>query len=122
MCSEEYPASCDDKCTLDGQRASPCPYECFVDTGKCYNYCDGYFGDGAVAYTNENSPVFDVYVPECAARIAEQTAAAYVADAFESNLRDRRRRGPLVERRSRCSGTAPRTPGAARSPGRSRTS
>ena len=88
VCSEEYPASCDDKCTLDGQRASPCPYECFVDTGKCYNYCDGYFGDGAVAYTNENSPVFDVYVPECAARIAEQTAAAYVADAFESNLRD----------------------------------
>ena len=88
VCSEEYPASCDDKCTLDGQRASPCPYECFVDTGKCYNYCDGYFGDGAVAYTNENSPVFDVYVPECAARIAEQAAAAYVADAFESNLRD----------------------------------
>ena len=88
VCSEEYPASCDDKCTLDGQRASPCPYECFVDTGLCYNYCDMYFGDGTVAYTNENSPVFDVYVPECAARIATQAAAAYVADAFESNLRD----------------------------------
>ena len=88
VCSEEYPASCDDKCTLDGQRASPCPYECFVDTGLCYNYCDMYFGDGAVAYTNENSPSFDVYVPECAARIAEQAAAATVADAFQSNLRD----------------------------------
>ena len=94
VCSEEYPASCANKCTLDGQRASPCPYECFVDTGVCYNYCDGYFSDGTVAYSNENSPGYDVYVPECAARIATQAAAAYVADAFTSNLRD----PPIVRR------------------------
>ena len=91
-----------------------------MDTGKCYNYCDGYFGDGAVAYTNENSPVFDVYVPECAARIAEQAAAAYVADAFlESNPRDRRCRGAACRALPfSMFRTAPRTPGAARSPGR----
>ena len=88
VCSEAYPASCSDKCTLDGQRESPCPYECLKETGVCWNSCDSYFSEGTVAYTNENSKAFDVYVPHCAARIATAKASAYVADAYQSELRN----------------------------------
>lgn len=87
-CSELNVGACDNACTLDGQRESPCPYECFVDTGNCYNACDMYFGDGLVGYTNENSPIFDVYVPHCAARIATLASQAYVADSYTSELRN----------------------------------
>lgn len=44
-CSEATANLCQDRCTLDGQRAShpDCEYECDAATGQCFDRCAGWF-------------------------------------------------------------------------------
>ena len=79
MCGTANPELCVDRCTLDGQRASPCQFECDPETGLCSDRCDEYAVETAVA--------LDVFDPFCANRKALMARDDYVRDGFNSDLR-----------------------------------
>ena len=71
---------CEDKCTLDGQRESPCELECDPESGLCYDKCAAYSVDLALED--------DVFDATCANRLASREAREFVADADQSPLRE----------------------------------
>ena len=71
---------CEDKCTLDGQRESPCELECDPESGLCYDKCAAYSVDLALEE--------DVFDATCANRLASREAREFVADADQSPLRE----------------------------------
>lgn len=79
FCSVDFPTLCTDRCTLDGQRESPCQFECDPATGICSDKCADYLVDSAVA--------LDEFDPFCANRKALVERDAFVLDGFTSPLR-----------------------------------
>lgn len=78
-CGVEFPQLCTDRCTLDGQRESPCQFECDPDTGICSDKCVDYFVETAIS--------LDEFDPFCAKRKALVERDAFVLDGFTSPLR-----------------------------------
>ena len=69
---EQY---CLDRCTLDGQRESPCKYECDPLTKQCFDLCDLQMYDPSVELNK------DQFYMECTKRFAKRSAAAWTLDA-----------------------------------------
>lgn len=78
-CGVDNPDLCADMCTLDGQRESPCRFECDPDTGLCSDKCVDYFVETAIS--------LDAFDPFCANRKALMERDAFVLDGFTSPLR-----------------------------------
>jgi hypothetical protein len=64
---------------VDGQRLSPCRYECDIEFGFCYDVC--------VSYVVDDAELQDEFDPFCAARKALAVRDALVLDGFSSLLR-----------------------------------
>ena len=88
QCSEDRLDLCDDLCTLDGKRPNPCPLECNVQTGDCYDRCVNPIEDGALPYDVNDAIINDAFDPVCANRLRKRIAESLVTDSFESTLRD----------------------------------
>ena len=105
LCSLENLLECDDRCTLDGARANPCPraedgiydLECrnhpnvnVLDI-QCYNRCDEFVEiEGTsefVAYSTSVALERNAFDATCADRLASLAATNAVADSFASPLR-----------------------------------
>ena len=78
-CDVNNPDLCADKCTLDGQRESPCQFECNPESGLCSDKCINYFIETAIS--------LDEFDPFCANRKAMLERDAFVLDGFTSPLR-----------------------------------
>jgi len=74
-CHADCEQYCLDRCTLDGQRESPCEYECDPLTKQCFDLCDLQMYDPSVEL---NKDQFDM---ECTKRFAKRSAAAWTLDA-----------------------------------------
>ena len=75
-CSIDAPGLCTDQCTLDGQRESPCRFECDPATGECSDICAIYFVETAIA--------IDEFDPFCSARKALMERDAIVIDGRDA--------------------------------------
>ena len=88
QCSEDRLDLCDDLCTLDGKRPNPCPLECNVQTGDCYDRCVNPIEDGALPYDVNDAIINDAFDRVCANRLRKRIAESLVTDSFQSTLRD----------------------------------
>ena len=88
QCSEDRLDLCEDLCTLDGKRPNPCPLECNVQTGDCYDRCVNPIEDGALPYDVNDAIINDAFDRVCANRLRKRIAESLVTDSFESTLRD----------------------------------
>ena len=88
QCSEDRLDLCEDLCTLDGKRPNPCPLECNVQTGDCYDRCVNPIEDDALPYDVNDAIINDAFDPVCANRLRKRIAESLVTDSFESTLRD----------------------------------
>ena len=74
-CHADCEQYCLDRCTLDGQRESPCEYECDPLTKQCFDLCELQMYDPGVEL---NKDQFDM---ECTKRFAKSSAARRTSDA-----------------------------------------
>jgi len=88
-CHADCEQYCLDRCTLDGQRESPCEYECDPLTKQCFDLCDLQMYDPSVEL---NKDQFDM---ECTKRFAKRSAAAWTLDAAKAD-RAGEREPPMI--------------------------
>ena len=77
LCDSDCEELCLDRCTLDGRRPNPCPYECEPLTKTCYDECEMKLFDVTVEQDKDN------YDHVCVGRAATKKARILMEAAAE---------------------------------------